>query len=417
MFICGAGLSKPSPSNLLSAVEVSRSCFDKYKPIETLSAALRDDIDKLAEHFFSQGQFERLFIRDLVPWERLVGEPNTGHAAIGDLLTCGAARGVASANFDTLIEQWWSHHRVSFRASLNGQEATDYDHRPLLKFHGCMNLNREATLWTHAQLDHAKYEKAITSCKTWMSLNLPSRDLVVVGFWTDWGYLNEVLAEALKDKNFNSVTVIDPAETAELIKKAPVLWDILSKTPHFQHLSLSGSDGLEEIRNAYSKVWVKKLYALGKPLFDERKGECPPELLDVSEMETEALYDLRRDAEGVAHNQAAKTREPILEAAQTALAHLLFAAKSIRVRSWYNIEGKTVRIVHGAGQGLDTVKRRFEQAPLATQADIVVCAGSLNQGVPAYLISRGQNNNVVRPEPGGGAEWLTLEDACARFNL
>ena len=30
-----------------------------------------------------------------------------------------------------------------------------------------------------------------------MNLNLPGRHLVVVGFWTDWGYLNDVLTEAL----------------------------------------------------------------------------------------------------------------------------------------------------------------------------------------------------------------------------
>jgi hypothetical protein len=32
--------------------------------------------------------------------------------------------------------------------------------------------------------------------KTWMAANLREKDLLVVGFWSDWSYLNAVLAEA-----------------------------------------------------------------------------------------------------------------------------------------------------------------------------------------------------------------------------
>src|ERR1700739_622982 len=106
VLLCGAGLSIPSPSNLMSAVAVSRACYDKYQPIQTLPPALRDDIDQLAGHFHGTHEFESVFIGSLVPWRELTGQPNEGHAAVSDLLISRAADAALSANFDFLIEQW-----------------------------------------------------------------------------------------------------------------------------------------------------------------------------------------------------------------------------------------------------------------------------------------------------------------------
>src|SRR3977135_426001 len=56
--LCGAGLSIPEPSNLLSAVRVSRACYDKWLPTQQLPANMRDDIDALAGHFYAAGMFK-----------------------------------------------------------------------------------------------------------------------------------------------------------------------------------------------------------------------------------------------------------------------------------------------------------------------------------------------------------------------
>jgi hypothetical protein len=66
----------------MSAVQVSRTCYDKYQPILALPPAMRDDIDQLAGHFYDTGEFESVFIGTLVPWDDLAGEPNPGHAAV-----------------------------------------------------------------------------------------------------------------------------------------------------------------------------------------------------------------------------------------------------------------------------------------------------------------------------------------------
>src|ERR1039458_8557156 len=36
VLLCGAGLSIPQPSRLMSAVQVSHECYDKYQPISAL---------------------------------------------------------------------------------------------------------------------------------------------------------------------------------------------------------------------------------------------------------------------------------------------------------------------------------------------------------------------------------------------
>jgi hypothetical protein len=73
VLLCGAGLSMASPSSLMSAVQVSQFCFDKYQPIAELPEQMRDNLDTLAAYFYGRGEFESIFIGTLVPWNDLVG--------------------------------------------------------------------------------------------------------------------------------------------------------------------------------------------------------------------------------------------------------------------------------------------------------------------------------------------------------
>ena len=421
VLLCGAGLSVPEPSKLMSAVAVARKIYDEYTPTQALPQDLREDIDGLAGHFLDANQFAPLFINRLVPWDDLTGEPNEGHAAVADLLLSRAARAALSANFDVLIEQWSSQRKVQLRGALDGIQATSYADAtsPLLKFHGCMNLDRDHTLWTQGQLIHPATVDRIASCRAWMANNLPGRDLLVVGFWTDWGYFNEVLAEALGASAINSITVVDPGTAESLQAKAPELWQILSASPEFAHIEASGNEILPEIRKAHSKVWVRKLYALGAPLYQIEKGIAPPQGgIDAPDLNVDEFYELRRDSEGVPANRAARKRSPDGSSAQTGLAHLLIAAAADgRQGSWYVKDGTTIRVVHGAGEGLTTVEHRFAEPPTAPKADIIVCAGSIEQGVPGSIMGRGSPAGIVRVKAGAGSRWITLETARTELGL
>lgn len=419
--LCGAGLSIPDPSFLKSAQAVANAVYDSYAATQPLPIALRDDIDQLAGHFFANGQFESLFINSLVSWDDLTGQHNEGHAAVGDFLLSGAARAALSANFDTLIEQWASLRKVQLRGALNGVEAAAYsDHSSaLLKFHGCMNLDRARTLWTLGQISTPDISERLESCKRWMELTLPRRDWLVVGFWTDWGYFNDVLADLLAIGSSASVTVIDPQPVSALQTKAPRLWAILSGASNFSHIQASGNDALPEIREAFSRVWTRKLFALGAPLYAAQKGApAPASALDAGSLNLSDLYDLRRDAEGAPSTRAARTRTPNPSAAATGLAHLLLSdAADARKGSWYVKGGATIRVVNGAGQGITVVADRFKEPSAAPVADIVVCPGALDFGVPGSIIPRGLTASIVRPKPGSSSRWMTLETARTELSL
>jgi hypothetical protein len=406
----------------MSAAHVSQTCYDRYKPIAVLPPALRDNIDLLAGHFHGTGEFESVFIGRLVPWNELVGEPNAGHAAVADFLISGAANAALSANFDPMIEEWAHANKVAMRGAMDGQEAVRFADvtRPLMKFHGCLLRKPEETLWTKAQLTAPAVKQRVESCSMWMQLNLPGKDLLVVGFWTDWGYLNDVLATAMANQPFTSVTVIDPLDSAALQSKAPMLWAKLTAGGIlFQHVQASGAEALEELRIAFSKVWGRKFYELGRPLLEaEGKvfGSASRDSLDT--MECDHLYDFRRDAEGVPYNRAARKKEPAAEAAEAAFAHLLLIGSgAARDGAWYVRGGRSIRIVHGSGRALSTVREHYNEPPTAREADIIVCAGARDLGVPGSLISSGRGASVVRPAHGGGSRWLTLEQARGALGL
>jgi len=417
VFLCGAGLSMPSPSFLPSAARVAEICYDKWIANEALDVALRSDVDQLAGHFHTSNGFESVFI-PLVPWNDLSGTPNKGHAAIADLLVSRGAHAALSANFDTMIERWAEQHKVAMQGALTGQEATTFaaDTGPLLKFHGCMQRGRPTTLWTAAQLAEPAVQARVESCSQWMNLHLPGRHLVVVGFWTDWGYLNDVLANAFTITNAISVTVIDPTPSAGLKAKAAQLWDKLTTlSAAFEHIQDSGDDILEELRVEYSKSWARKFYALGQPLAQASGIAHVP---SPDGLACEELYDLRRDVEGLPYTRAAMRNAPAAEAAEAAFAHIeLGNDGAVQAGAWLTHGGRTVRIINGAGRGLSDVKEAHKEPPNLAQPDIVLCAGAVDLGVPARLIATGKGASIVSPAPGGGAKWLTRADARTELGL
>lgn len=419
VLLCGAGLSIPSPSDLPTAMRVAQRCYDKWIANEpSLDPALRNDINGLAALFHGRGQFQ-VFI-NLVPWGDLVGSPNAGHAAVADLLISKAARATLSANFDPLIETWAEAHKVSMLGALTGQEAQDAGN-PLVKFHGCLRRDRSSTLWTSLQLSDLTVQTRVKSCTQWMNLTLPGKHLLVIGFWTDWGYLNDVLSQAFAIQNAESVTVIDLDASVNLQKKAPTLWTKLNALSNvFEHIRASGAEILEELQTEFGRVWMRKLFNSGIPLAEEA-GIAASEIAPLSVTDglaSNALYDFRRDCEGAPYNRAAVHAAPPPSSAQVAFLYIrLLRAGATWFNSWLSFNGKLIRIVNGAGQGLSTFKAGYNEPTTTVQPDTVICAGAIDFGVPGRIVPLGRGASVVRPAPGGGARWMTSEQAMAELKL
>jgi hypothetical protein len=419
--LCGAGLSMPLPSNLMSAVVVARACYNKWVPIEELPAHMREDIDALAGYFHSAGTFKSVFIRKLVPWNDLVGEPNKGHAAVADFLVCRAAHAALSANFDPLIEQWAERRKIALLGALTGAEAVEFTNNtsPLLKFHGCLHRGRADTLWTQAQLGDADVQDRVATCSQWMNLHLPGKNLLIVGFWTDWGYLNGVLADAFTIGDAASVTVVDLETEVQLQAKAPDLWQRLTNAGGpFTVVQASGDKALEELRMEFSKVWAKKFFHLAAPSIEASGGVYDATAVDPTNWTCDELYDLRRDAEGVPYDHAAERKEPPPEGAAAAYIHVLLAkAGATREGAIYVHGGQKVRVVQGAGQALESVRQKYNEPPALASPEIVVCAGAHAAGTPGAVIASGKGASIVRPARGGAAEWLTMDEARARLHI
>ncbi|MBE2242144.1 MAG: SIR2 family protein [Burkholderiaceae bacterium] len=409
------------PSSLPSAWRVAEMCFDDYRltidPV--IDPALRDNLEALAEHFAGLNTLKAVFIEHLVPWREFVRPPNPGHAAVADFLITKIVVAGLSSNYDTLIERCAWDYGADLRGSLDGEQATVASHKqaPLLKFHGCSHIDRGSTVWAPSQLHDAIVSDRIAKSKIWMAANLRQKDMLVVGFWSDWDYLNRVLGDAVQGLDPLSVTVIDPSPIAALQTKAPGLW-ALAHQPQvtFSHIQESGADALDELRRAFSENYARQVLAAGSAVLVAKTGvACNPAWLTVAGLDGEALYDWRRDAEGVPSGKPAIARSPQNIDLLGYFHLLLRRAGAVQQPRGYTLAGQSIRVVNGAGSDLSTVAKRFIEAPAAPTADVFVAAGSMDLGLPGHLVRPGITGSVVRPRAGG--KWLTIEQAQAELGI
>lgn len=419
--LCGAGLSMAPPSNLPSARRVAEMCFDAYqvRVDPHINPALRQNLETLAEYFAGLNTLKAQFIENLVPWKDFERPPNPGHAAIADFLITKAAVAGLSSNYDKLIERRAWDYGADFRGSLDGDEANACAHvqAPLLKFHGCSHRDRGSTVWAPSQLHDPIIAGRIDKSKVWMAANLRQKDLLVVGFWSNWDYLNRIIGGALHGLDPLSVTVIDLSGVADLEQKAPDLW-ALAHQPEvtFTHVQESGADALDELRRAFSENYLRQVLAAGRAAFEAATGAaCDPAWLNVTGLDSESLYDWRRDAEGVPVGRPAMTNRPKNGEALGYFHLLLRRAGAVQQPQGYSLAGRRIRVVNGAECILSSVAARFIEAPAISAADVFVAVGAIDLGLPGHVVRPGTPGSVMRPAARG--EWFTFERAQAELGL
>jgi hypothetical protein len=421
LVVCGAGLSMAAPSSLPSAKTVAERCFDKYR-LESdprCDLNLRGDLEGLAEHFAGLNTLKSVFIEHLVPWKDFIRPANSGHAAVADFLITRAAAAGISGNYDTLIERQAWDYGADFRGALDGDEATvdAADRAPLLKFHGCAIRDRLATVWAPSQLQDPVIAGRIARSKVWMAAHLRQKDLLVVGFWTDWEYLNAVIGSALADVDPLSVTVVDTSPIDSLEQKAPDLWRIAhAENVTFTHVRESGADALDELRRAFSANYIRQVLAAGLAIFEQKTGAASePAWLDAIEFDSETLYDWRRDAEGVPRTQPAILRQPS-NPEVLGFFHLMLRRAGATVKiGGYELNGRAIRVINGAGTVLSSIRSKFIEPPSASPPDVVVAVGATDLGVPANVVRSGRADDVVRPDAVG--EWFDLSAALTELGI
>lgn len=422
LIMSGAGLSMAPPSRLPSAATVASACSDRYVAVTgtALEVGLQTDLAKMSSHFRACARFESFFIAELVPWPQFKGPPNGGHEAIADLLACGAVAGASTTNFDALVESAAAQlGEPDFRAIVDAGDLTQHTlHGPYLKLHGCEVRTRPSTIWCAEQLTDAAIEQRMTQLQAWLAANLGGRDLVFVGFWSDWAYLTALLAKHLAAVTPQHVYVVDPAAAAELEAKAPELW-AWAHAPGitFHHCCESGRDFLHELRKRWSAVYLTRLTSESRNTYRGLFGSDPPSGLATvpAGLDCSALYSLRRDLTGTPQTAVVRSRTPDSADHVAGAIHsrLLERGATYSPHS-YDFGGRRLRLISGRGRLLGELKASFAGEPPAPAAyDEVVCAGAVPDASPAHLVRAVGPPTIVR---GGSLDnWVTHDALLAEL--
>jgi len=96
-------------------------------------------------------------------------------------------------------------------------------------------------------------------------------------------------------------------------------------------------------------------------------------------------------------------------------AHLLLRrAGASQTPVGYDLAGRRIRVVNGSGMLLQTVQDRFRETPFEV-ADIVVCAGATDVGLPLNVVREGRPGDIIRPS--ASAAWLDLPAARRELDV
>lgn len=421
---CGAGLSMAAPSKVPSARTVADTTSQKYVSVTgaTLPAGANADLEILSDFSLGRGELRKLMLKRLIEWHPFVRDPNPGHFAVADFLGAKIIQFGISTNFDVLVEQAAENLGESkFDAALDGNDAAQVrPHQPFLKIHGCCRLEVDETLWCKQQLLEPKISARITASKAWLQTQLRGKDLLFVGFWSDWDYLNHVIEDCVVRTDPALVVLIDPMDAAGLQAKAPKLWAWANNGRcQFYHERASGADFLDELRKEYSIKLLEQLLAASAAVFTAQTGNPPPAFsFDRSKTSTD-FYSMRRDFEGVPGNRIARDKRHSPHSGLLGAIHLRLLAKGATLSEpRFLLAGDRIRLVQGAGRVLSLVKKDFASEPPPSPPDqIVICAGADDDGgVPSHIVRGASTASVVRPT-GGGANWITGQMAQTTLGI
>jgi hypothetical protein len=405
VILCGAGLSMAGDCEISSAWHVAQSCAQTYR-MKTgfdLPKGLAEDIESMAEYFFEREELESVLFKLLIDWSEFHQKtPNTGHVTIADFLAARVCSLVLSTNLDTMIEK--AAEKIGEPDFFPTVRETDlnqkHNHAPLLKIHGCATRSRNESLWCKNQLERDPLKTRIPALVRWMQGYIPNRTLLIVGFWTDWLYLNKVLEDAIASTEPRCVILVDPDSDEKLEAKSPALWKWAKERTNFIHIRSSGDKFLEELRWRVSYHHIWQAWQKGREIFSSvLGGEAPSDPVAIlQQLANDDLYDLRRDLCGVPSN--AVVRDNAANESQALIGALQLAIGSIGALDshLFNLEGESLRLLNTPNRPISAVKKLFSaEPPDPSPPNRTICVGAIDDGgVPEDIIGRGEPQAIIR---------------------
>lgn len=417
--LAGAGLSMAPPSSLPSAAALAASAKQKYDAIYGATRApLAENVEDQAEFFFQRGELRSVYFRTLIDQNAFAGHPNSGHSATADLLLVRAIQTAITTNVDTLIETagLFLFGQVGAGIDRNRVVALPPDVSPLLKIHGCRS-DPESMVWAPGQLNVAPIADRIATSTEWLNVRLLDRDLLIVGYWSDWDYLNGILAATLGEVNPARVIVVDPADGATFETKAPELYALGQRaTTTFQHVRASGADFLDVLRHQFSKSFVRRILHSGAGEYLNSTGNHPDVAwTEPPDVDNYTLWQIRRDLEGRIPNEPAKERNPPPETLVGLTLLQLQEAGAVPDGPYWQLNGRRVRVLRAVNKPLHRVEAEFEReiAP-AVAPDLVIAVGAEAQALPMNIARAETQPSITR---GSTSRWLTRLEAVQELGL
>lgn len=417
--LIGAGLSMAPPSSLPSAATIAAVAKQKYDArYGATRPPLAAGIEEQAEFFFQRGQLE-IYFRSYVDQDLFAGPPNPGHLAVADFLIVRAIQTAVTTNVDALIETAGNLLRGQVEVGIDGLglAALPPDAAPLLKIHGCRVCDCANMVWAPGQITAPPVANRIASSSAWLRPRLVNRDLLIVGYWTDWDYLNDVLATTLGDIQVSRVIVVDLADPATFEAKAPDLYALGNRAGvSFSHLRESGATFLDELRREFGRAYVRGVLYSGRAEFAQQSGADPQAVwLEPPTMDNDTLWQVRRDLEGRLPGEPAKDRRAPAEHLLGLTLLQLRAAGATPDGSYWQIGGRRIRVLRAVNKALHTVEAEFQReiAP-AIAPDLIIAVGAEESVLPVSIARAKTKPTIAR---GGGALWLTRPEAVQELHL
>jgi hypothetical protein len=288
---------------------------------------------------------------------------------------------------------------------------------PLLKIHGCWARDRDNTLWTAEQLTAPPLQTRVPDAALWAKNRLMNRDILVVGFFTDWDYLNTILADALDAVHPANLIVVDPDDPGNLQVKAPNLYAVGENAAHrFYHVQEYGDVFLRRLRVEFSRGFVRQTLHGGAAAFAASKGAPPPAaLLEPGESEPEALWRLRRDIEGCLPNQPTTLRQAPHDPHLGLTILKLLAAGATWNEALFEIGHEKIRILRASGRFLHDVEKIYSKDDVPVVApDAVIAVGADALGLPAHIARPTGSPSIAR---GAKPRWFDRVGAETEYHL
>jgi hypothetical protein len=246
---------------------------------------------------------------------------------------------------------------------------------------------------------------------------LLGKDLLFVGFWSDWAHLNDILGSTLDGVEPRLVYLVDPVSLEVIQAKAPHLWILATgEGVVFKHVQVSGAEFLNDLRRTLSVSFFQRLFLQSVGTYHGHMGGgAPPQIHLPDALNTEQLYDLRRDATGVPPNTSVRDKDPLPTMYTAGAIHLMLQGRGAKFDgARYKLaDERRIRVVNGAGQVMSLVQKRFaNDQPQASPGELVVCDARSDGNVPANVVRGARAANIL--QAGNSSEWITFEEARIR---